>query len=65
MLSDHQGTVRQITDNTGNVVNEIDYDSDGNITSQTNLSVTYRFGYTGREWDGETGQYYYRVRYYD
>jgi RHS repeat-associated protein len=24
-----------------------------------------RFAYTGREWDGETGQYYYRARYYD
>jgi RHS repeat-associated protein len=64
-LADHQGSVRQIVDNAGNLLNQIGYDSFGNITSQTNPSVTFRFGYTGREWDGETGQYYYRARYYD
>jgi RHS repeat-associated protein len=65
MLADHQGSIRQIVDNTGNLLNQITYDSYGNITNQTNPSVTFRFGYTGREWDGETGQYYYRARYYD
>jgi RHS repeat-associated protein len=65
LLTDHQGSVRQITDSAGVLLNQIDYDSYGNITSQSNPSVTYRFGYTGREWDGETGQYYYRARYYD
>ncbi len=28
-------------------------------------SVDFRFGYTGREFDQETGLYYYRSRYYD
>jgi RHS repeat-associated protein len=65
MLADHQGSIRQIVDNTGSLLNQITYDSYGNITHQTNPSVTFRFGYTGREWDGETGQYYYRARYYD
>jgi RHS repeat-associated protein len=65
MLADHQGTIRQIADNSGTLLNQIDYDSYGNITGQSNPSVTFRFGYTGREWDGETGQYYYRARYYD
>jgi RHS repeat-associated protein len=65
MLADHQGSIRQIVDNTGSLLNQITYDSYGNITGQTNSSVTFRFGYTGREWDGETGQYYYRARYYD
>jgi RHS repeat-associated protein len=64
-LGDHQGSVRQIVDNTGTLLNQIEYDSYGNITSQSNPSVTFRFGYTGREWDSETGQYYYRARYYD
>jgi RHS repeat-associated protein len=36
----------------------------GRIVSQTN-PIDLRFAYTGREWDGETGQYYYRARYYD
>jgi RHS repeat-associated protein len=65
LLADHQGTVRQIVDHAGTLLNQISYDSFGNITNQTNASVTFRFGYTGREWDGETGQYYYRARYYD
>jgi RHS repeat-associated protein len=65
MLADHQGSIRQIVDNGGALLNQITYDSYGNITHQTNPSVTFRFGYTGREWDGETGQYYYRARYYD
>jgi RHS repeat-associated protein len=30
-----------------------------------NLDVDFRFGYTGRERDEETGLYYYRARYYD
>jgi RHS repeat-associated protein len=49
----------------GTLLNQISYDSFGNLTNQTNASVTFRFGYTGREFDSETGQYYYRARYYD
>jgi RHS repeat-associated protein len=40
------------------------YDSFGNITSSTG-SLVSPFRYTGREWDSETGLYYYRARYYD
>jgi RHS repeat-associated protein len=49
----------------GQLLNHIRYDSFGNITSQTNANVDFRFGYTGREFDEETGLYYYRARYYD
>ncbi len=41
------------------------YDSFGNITHQSNPDVDFRFGYTGREFDEETGNYYYRARYFD
>jgi RHS repeat-associated protein len=64
-LSDNQGTVRDLVDNSGNVVNHIVYDSFGNITSQTHPNIDTRFTYTGRELDAETGLYYYRARYYD
>ena len=50
-------------DNTGAVVNQISYDSFGNVTAQTNAGTNFRFGYTGREYDSETGLYYYRSRY--
>jgi RHS repeat-associated protein len=47
------------------VLNHITYDSFGNVTSETNPSVDFRYGYTGREHDEEIGLTYYRARYYD
>jgi RHS repeat-associated protein len=35
------------------------------VQSQSNAGYELRFGYTGREQDGETGLDYYRARYYD
>lgn len=64
-LADHQGTVRDLVNSSGAVVNHIQYDSFGQITSQTNPVVDFRFTYTGREFDAESGLYYYRARYYD
>ena len=64
-LTDHQGSVRDVIDDAGNVLNHLTYDSYGQITSETNPEVDFRFGYTGRERDEETGLYYYRARYFD
>jgi RHS repeat-associated protein len=64
-LSDNQGTVRDLVDSAETIQNDITYDSFGQITSQTNPTVDTRYGYTGREFDAQTGQYYYRARYYD
>ena len=64
-LSDHQGSVRLLMDSQGNVVNNITYDSFGNVTVETNAGNSFRFTYTGREFDNNTGQYYYRSRPYD
>ena len=64
-LSDQQGSVRVLLDDVGNTVNQISYDAFGNITNETDPSIDFRFTYTGRELDEETGQYYYRARYYD
>jgi RHS repeat-associated protein len=64
-LADNQGTIRDITNTAGAVQNHITYNSFGRIISQTNANVYTRFNYTGREFDGETGLYYYRSRYYD
>jgi RHS repeat-associated protein len=63
-LADHQGTVRDVVDGSGAIVDHITYDSFGQILTQTS-NVDLRFAYTGRELDEETGQYYYRARYYD
>ena len=64
-LSDHLGSTRLVLDGDGSVVNNITYDAFGNITVETNDSVNFRFLYTGRESDPETGLNYNRGRYYD
>ena len=65
MLTDHLGTVADLVDNTGAVVNHIKYDSYGNVVSQSNPAFSSRYRYTGREFDKDTGLHYYRARYYD
>ena len=64
-LADNQGSVRMVLDSEGNVVNEITYDAFGNITVESNSNVNFRFSYTGRELDEETGLYNYRTRLND
>jgi RHS repeat-associated protein len=64
-LVDNLGSVRDIVDSDGVLLNHISYDSFGQVTSELNPDVDFRFGYTGRELDEETGLYYYRARYYD
>ncbi|MBZ8181188.1 RHS repeat domain-containing protein [Oscillatoria salina] len=64
-LGDNQGTIRDVIDSEGTVVNHFTYESFGQVESETNPNVDFRFGYTGRELDEETELYYYRARYYD
>jgi RHS repeat-associated protein len=63
-LTDKLGSVRENIDGSGNVLDSITYDTYGNILAETHPSSGDRFKYTGREWDSEIGQYYYRARYY-
>ncbi len=65
MLTDHLGTVHDLVNNSGAVVNHLKYDSYGNVISESNPSVKTRYRFTGREFDAETGLQYYRARYYD
>jgi RHS repeat-associated protein len=65
-LTDAVGTVRDITDGAGLViVNHIEYDSFGQVLSQSNPAAGDRFLFTGREYDPILALYYYRARYYD
>jgi RHS repeat-associated protein len=59
------GTIRDVTSNIGAIQNHITYNKFGRFITQTNPNVRSRFNYTGREFDGEAGLYYYRSRYYD
>lgn len=62
--ADGLGSIRELSDSTGAVVKSYTYDSFGNIVDQTG-SVPNFYAYTGREYDFESGLYYYRARYYD
>ncbi len=64
-LTDNIGSVRMLVDTNGNIKDQLTYDSFGNILNETNSSNGDRFKFTGREWDSEIGQYYYRARYYN
>jgi RHS repeat-associated protein len=65
LLTDHLGTTRDIVNNSGSVVNHLQYDTFGNVTSETGAGQSSRYLYTGREYDNATGLHYYRARYYD
>ena len=62
--ADGLGSVTSLTNGAGTIANTYTYDSFGNLTASTG-SITNRFQYTAREFDSETGLYYYRARYYD
>ena len=72
---DRLGSITEITNSIGEVVQRYVYDSFGRvtiydnqgneITASSNKYLENPFTYTGREYDVETGLYYYRARYYN
>ena len=61
---DHLGSVVMVTDEAGQVAAEYEYDAYGNREAISE-DIEQPYAFTGREWDGESGLYYYRARYYD
>jgi len=65
-LSDSMGTVYQVVDANGNLVNSYDYNAWGEIRgAQTTETVANPFRWQTKPWDEETGLYYSRARYYE
>jgi len=60
--ADGLGSVVAMTNAAGAVSLVRRYDAWGNLESG---AATDGYAFTGREWDSETGLYYYRARYYD
>jgi RHS repeat-associated protein len=65
LLTDHLGTIRDLVDDKGDVINHLVYDSFGQVITESDPNIDTRYLFTGREWDEEIGLYYYRARYYD
>ena len=65
MLADQLGSIRDIASDAGVVLNHVVFNAFGAPASQTNWNYSPRYAYAGREFDGETFQYFNRARYYD
>ncbi|MEA9358605.1 RHS repeat-associated core domain-containing protein [Bacteriovorax sp. PP10] len=71
--TDGLGSITALTDGSGNTVQSYSYNAFGETKvfngsgAEINPSsmIQSPYGYTGREWDLETSQYYYRARFYD
>ncbi|WP_315069728.1 RHS repeat-associated core domain-containing protein [uncultured Clostridium sp.] len=62
--TDEQGSTVFITDNNQKVKNEYYYDAFGNVL-EAQEQIYNRITYTGQQFDGITGQYYLRARFYN
>jgi len=62
--ADGLGSVTSLSNSSAALANTYAYDSFGKLTASTG-TVTNPYRYTGRDFDSETGLYYYRARYYD
>jgi RHS repeat-associated protein len=61
-LTDYQGSVRQVIDNSASVVASSNFDAYGNLVSG---SLSDRFGFQGMEFESISGTYFDRARVYD
>ena len=59
------GSIAALTDETGAIVQRYEYDAYGTLRYTQDPNFKQPFAYTGREWDEESGLYFYRARYYD
>jgi RHS repeat-associated protein len=65
LTHDQVGSLRVVADAASNVVKRIDYDSFGNIISDTDPSFDIRFGFAGGLHDRDTGLVRFGYRDYD
>ncbi len=66
-ITNHMGDVIGITDSTGTLIAQYEYDEWGNVlsTSDNNIANINPIRYRGYYQDAETGYYYLQSRYYD
>jgi RHS repeat-associated protein len=64
-LTDHLGTVRDIANKFGSVVDHVKYASFGHVISESQPANGDRFKFTARELESALDDYFYRARWYD
>ena len=64
-LDDRLGSVREIVDNSGAVIDHVDYSVYGQVDAESAPAQGDRYKYAGMEFDAAIGLYYDRARYYD
>ncbi len=62
-LPDRLGSVRDLVNASGQLVNHTEYGAFGGIAMQFDKALIDRFAFTGREFDSTTGNYFYRARF--
>lgn len=62
--ADGLGSVIALADSAGGIAQTYRYDAFGSLVSG-DPAIAQPYTYTAREWDTETGLYYYRARHYD
>ena len=62
---DQVGSLRVVADSNGNVIKKVDYDSFGNIITDTNPSFEVPFGFAGGFYDSDTELIRFGYRDYD
>src|SRR5262249_15068117 len=55
LLADYLGSIRDVVNNAGALVDHLEYDAFGNLIAETNAAMSARYRFTGREFDAETG----------
>jgi len=63
--ADGLGSITELTNSVGTAVQNYTYSSFGKLESQLELNFIQPYTFTGREFDTETGLYFYRARYYN
>jgi len=64
-LADHEGTIRDVLNSSGQAVNHVKYNSFGKAVDSTAPIADFLFGFTGQPYDPATGMYNYGKRWYD
>jgi RHS repeat-associated protein len=64
-LADGVSSILGLTDQAGNTIQRYDYSAFGSAEMPSGPDIAHAYRFTGREFDSETGLYYYRARYYN